>query len=423
MPLFALCPSCKELKIQVYEEAVGQTIICPQCAKSFPINASDLIYDPVAVRERKQAESEAVPNEPVALGLPEWVGTAPPTASRRKKKSKKRSKKGRAKASPEEMQQEPFSEEGSLGETMGELTDTNELTRKAETETNHETPAHIAEMLNRPQKSEWELETYFYLGSVGSAVLAFGVTFVPYGRIGTVLFGVIGLLLAWLGGWFSPKKLAVPILGGLLNIGAFVVAFGLVSAGGSPSPETIQQMTDRQVHAIPHDGSLPKPADWVEAEEAAWQYKDVRVNLIEAHIGRVTLTGANKQKQTPKEYYLHVLLRVKNAGVRRRVEFSGWKPGKDGPELKDSTDQLPIRQMQFHRGWTYAVPKKVTKLGPKQSAKVLLIFERPSPAMMPLRLRLPGTAFGLSEPVQLLIPASKIEIRRGQPSITFSPGG
>ncbi|MGF1580423.1 MAG: hypothetical protein ACFCD0_13765 [Gemmataceae bacterium] len=411
MPLFALCPGCQELRIQVYEEAVGQTLTCPHCQTTFRINGPELIYDPVAPGSIGEAGGTGSGKEPVALGLPEWVGAVSPNAGQAKPGFKKRPKKTIPSSVPAETEAETSLAESISDETLSELPDPQEDVSKTEAnKPNSQTPPHITAMLERPRRS-WDIEGCCHLGSIGLAVLAFGMAFVPNGQIGTIVFGGIGILLAGLGSCLWPRKLTFPILGGVLNALAMVGALVFLGVWGTSGVETFQEKVDQQVHAIPHDGSDPIPTDWVNVDGMAWQYRDVRVNLIKAYVGTVTLTGPDqKTTKTLSQQYLHILLRLKNAGVRKRVEFRGWnEENSDGPELTDSTQGMAIPRLTPPKGWAVKGPKTASKLAPLESSFIHLIFERPSRAMLPLRLRLPGIAFDSEESVQLLIPDSQIQ--------------
>src|SRR5262249_11118157 len=160
------------------------------------------------------------------------------------------------------------------------------------------------------------------------------------------------------------------------------------------------------VKAVHHgSGGASSPADWVDASKDSWRLDDVLVSVRSLKIDSVQLTGAQGKKMQTKEPYLQIWLRVTNAGFTRKIDFRGWNVSEpaDVPSLTDSAGNL-LPAKTFEGGWE--PPGKLVQgsLFPGKWSDCLLVFAAPSPTSSDLRLELPGSAFGGSAPVRLLIP-------------------
>jgi hypothetical protein len=243
------------------------------------------------------------------------------------------------------------------------------------------------------------------------AGLSLLVSQLPYGRIGTAGLAGLGLLLGLGSLLFAERRRAVPALGTLVNAGVLLVALALPGWLGQTSWLPPQALDDSRtvVKAVRHDHSSALPAEWVDASQASWQLDDVRVSVRGAVIAPVELTGTNTKRRWTKDSYLQISLQVANAGVARKIDFQGWAatPGGDGGmvRLTDGAGKaLPAKT--FDRGTTAAWLVQPVGLFPGKSAERLLVFEPPPAGFDRLRLELPGSAFGSTETVKLVIPRS-----------------
>jgi hypothetical protein len=248
------------------------------------------------------------------------------------------------------------------------------------------------------------------------AGVALVVSQVPYGRFATVALAGLGGLVALAGLCFTEKGRLLPGTAAVLNAVVFLVALVLPGWIGADSwhPATVAE-DSQKVKAIRHDHGVPVVADWVDVSQASWQLDDVRISVRGAWIGPVELTGTNTQKRATKERYLQLWINVINAGVARRVEFQGWsvtpaEPGGPVPHLTDPTGKQ-LAAKTFPRGTSAAWLAEPVGLFPGKSVDELVVFELPDPNAAFLRLELPGSAFGGTEPVHLHIPRTFLNSR------------
>jgi hypothetical protein len=228
----------------------------------------------------------------------------------------------------------------------------------------------------------------------------------------------VGLVVGLAGLVMAGRKKLVPAFASLFNglVIAVVLALpGWLNIGPLRHHEPIG--LPREASAVAPDGSFV-PAEWVDAGSSAWQLGDVRITLPSVTVAPVEVTGPDKQKYRTREKYLQITVRVRNDGMARNLELTGWgsmaaagRPGATMPRLTDSGGKvLALRPYPPGSGPSDG---GTTKLPPGRRAEDLLLFEPPAGAFEYLRLELPGSAFGGAEPVRLHVPRSLIGVTRG----------
>jgi hypothetical protein len=232
----------------------------------------------------------------------------------------------------------------------------------------------------------------------------------PFGRLGCTCLAAAGLGFGGAGCLVPPRRPVLPAAASALNVGVLGLAVllpGWLGVGAwwpaAPADDS------RAVKAVGIDGATATQAEWVDASKAAWQRDGVRVSISSASVGPVDLVGPNKKRDRTKAKFLRLRLRLRNEGVGRMVEFSGWssQTGAAAPKLTDSTGKV-IALKTFEPNWQPDGRATATTLFPGKSAEDFLVFELPAKNVEYLRLELPGAAFGDAEPVKLQFPRSWI---------------
>jgi hypothetical protein len=160
------------------------------------------------------------------------------------------------------------------------------------------------------------------------------------------------------------------------------------------------------VTAVGRDGSLPKPAEWVDASQAVWEQGDVRVAVTSVTVGPANPEGSSPPGKK-RENVLRIGLKVTNVGVARAVEFKGWVPPEE-PKLATAAG----KPMAFKQA---GVPAGTATVYPGKSAELAVAFEPPAGAPEDYRLELPASAFGGTDPVKFQIPQAMFRGVRPQP--------
>lgn len=244
---------------------------------------------------------------------------------------------------------------------------------------------------------------------VGIAVLA---TLFPFGRF--IAGGIAGLGL--LGGLASLGAEGRAKVAGGLAVGLHLIILVLVLLlpswlGLGAWRENVIEDGPPAPLAFSHTNQKTTIADWVDASSASWQFKDVRVTFRSAVVGPIDLVGPKGAKRTSKDQYLQLTLRVKNNGVERPFDLSGWTVGQglEQVQLTDSAGRT-IKPARFEEDWFPDAPpsKPAERLFPGHMSEVRLIFSAPQPRIDFLRLALPGTMFGFEEMVKFQISSGSL---------------
>jgi hypothetical protein len=239
--------------------------------------------------------------------------------------------------------------------------------------------------------------------------LAVAATLLPYGRGIGIGLAALGLLIGLFAIGSSSRWIAaVAMLVNAIVVAVLLLApswFGLeawkkpVPPGGVNGPQTLA-----------HGTGNAAPADWVNAAGASWTYGDLRVSVVSANVTAVELVNTSGAKRMSKDQCLVVLLRVANDGVERRIDLRGWAAGEGGAELTDAAANL-LKAKSFEPGWEpVGRAKPGTGLFPGKTVDVPLYFQWPATKPDDLRLKLPGDALGIEEPIRFKLPVTFVHV-------------
>ena len=245
---------------------------------------------------------------------------------------------------------------------------------------------------------------YVALATLAAFGLAMLATQLPYGRFVAVPLAAVGVVVAGLTLFGLEAQRWLGWAGVGLNAAALTLALLLPSWLGMSGwvPPADLEAGPKPVTAVGRDGSLPKPAAWVNAAQAVWEQGDVRVAVTAVEIA--PFEPAAKSAERRRERGLRVSLKLTNVGVARAIDFDAWAgppatPPAVGPTLTTAAGTaLPPKPMP--------TAGKVAVF-PGKSAECVLWFALPTGGE-DLRLDLPPTAFQGAEPVRFSIPSPMI---------------
>lgn len=368
VPFTAVCPHCREARLKVPYKKRGKLVDCPKCGRPFMLVPEDghsaplVDYDLDAPgRERRKRKPSA---EPAAEPAATATAAAPePTA--------------------------PATSDPTTTAPPGELTPT---------------PFAVP-----PERKDADVPLRMALAGIGFVGVAVLASQFPYGRlVGTVL-AAVGLLFALLSLLGLEKRPWLGWAGVGLNLFALLLLVLLPGWLGISewTPQGNPDAGPKPVTAVGRDGSLPKPAEWVDASQAVWEQGDVRVAVTS-----VTIGPANPEPSAPqgkkRETVLRIGLKVTNVGVARAVEFKGWAAPPDEPKLTTAAGKpVPVKPA--------GLPAGAATIYPGKSAELALTFEPPAGAPEDYRLELPAQTFGGADPVKFQVPQAMLRGGRPQP--------
>jgi hypothetical protein len=239
----------------------------------------------------------------------------------------------------------------------------------------------------------------FALILVGVAVLA---SQLPFGRFIAAAIALVGLLggVATLGTEGQSRLAAGGAV--LLHLLVLFVVFFAPSVLSLDPWRRPADTGPQGPQAISHTDQRATPADWVDASNASWQFKDVRVSITAASIGPVELRGPKDARRTTKEQYLQFQVRVTNAGVERQLDLSGWaiEQGIDSIRITDSSGKsLKPASFPTENGWVFErTPSKTLEhVFPTKFSEAKFYFTAPATKTDYVRVQLPGAAVGFPE--------------------------
>lgn len=360
VPFTAVCPHCREAKLKAPFAKRGKLVDCPKCGRPFML----------------------IPEDEHSAPLVDYDLAAPGTERRTRKRP-------------------------SLGPAPSAATPTEATAPDAASPTTVAPAGDLAPtpfaVPSEPRKDQ-DYPLYLALVGVGLVGVAVLSSQVPYGRIVGTVLAAIGLALAglsllglekrpWLG-WAGVglnlfALLLLVVLPGWLGISDWM-PLGNPDAGPKP------------VTAVGRDGSLPKPAEWVDANAAVWEQGDVRIAVTSVTIGPAD-PEAPRVPGKKKDPVLRIGLKLTNVGVARAVEFTGWAAPAE-PKLTTAAGK-PVA------GKNAGLPTGAAAVYPGKSTEFALMFEPPAGAPEDYRLELPAQAFGGTDPVKFQIPSAMIRGR------------
>lgn len=256
----------------------------------------------------------------------------------------------------------------------------------------------VAVVVSPPRPATTDLPMRFALVAVAGFGLAVLVTQFPYGRLVAAPLALGGLVLAALG-WLGLEK--YPWLGATgtaLNalLLAALLAFPSWLGLAGWTPEDDPQAVPKRALAISKESGAARPAEWIDAATAVWEYGDVRIAI--AGVKVEVADPAAKTIEKRKERVLRIVVKVENIGVARAIPLGGW-------------NEPPAREVKLTAGGAPVAIRPAaedrTPVYPGKSHDVTLTFALPE-KFDELRLELPGAAFDCDQSPRFQIPKAMI---------------
>ena len=135
------------------------------------------------------------------------------------------------------------------------------------------------------------------------------------------------------------------------------------------------------------------------------------VITVSAVVGRVDFEAA-PGREPPRDRCLAIKLRVTNAGVARKINYTGWggDPGQGLPILRDNRDRsYAVRT--FSPAWVVKGRAGGATIPSGKSLDDVLVFDAPAGDIAYLRLELPAAPVGAKGQLRMEIPKSMIAFR------------
>jgi hypothetical protein len=233
----------------------------------------------------------------------------------------------------------------------------------------------------------------------------------PFSALG-LLLGVVAILTVLEQPWGFAK--GVPFVAAALSLLALVLIGPWPWAGQGSSTE--QAPDPAEVLVVPRNDQgmqrrSPLPADqWYDASQGDLQQQGIRVSVSDVVLGFPRLLNNGTRRSSPTRA-LSIRVRVANASLVRKVEFTGWTSAAEADDpavrLTDNTGQT-WNPRRLPSGWTPDVAERGS-LGPGRAAQDTLLFEPQAGSFEWLRLELPASAFQGIGVLRLQIPQSMIK--------------
>jgi hypothetical protein len=238
----------------------------------------------------------------------------------------------------------------------------------------------------------------------------------------TVALGLAGILLGLAGFLFTGtgrRWWLLPGAGVAASLPAVVIAVFLPDwLGLSPlwaRPRPLAPGGDAVI-SLSGAGGLRRTAEgeapWVNASQDALHHGDVRLRIASAAVRPVEFEPVPGIRP-PGDRCLVLALRITNAGVARKISYSGWSSAgqsQDRPVLRDNQGRIyPTRA--FGQGWVVKGQVTTASIPSGKTLDDVLVFEAPAPGTEYLRLELPASAVGAEGRLRMEIPRSMIAFR------------
>ena len=240
------------------------------------------------------------------------------------------------------------------------------------------------------------------------ALVVFGVAVllgqIPYGRFAAVALAPFGVLAAGFSLFALEKRRWLAWVGIVANGSVFLLMLIAPTWLGVSTwiPPTDPNEGMNGVLSVGKDGSPPVPAESVDANVAAWQQRDVRMEIVSVRIG--PLDPAAKTPEKRKQRVLRIAVLVSNVGVARGIECGSTTDLPTEFRLATITGQVvPWNKVES--------PIKPITLYPGKSAEVGLVFDVPPEPLGDLQFELPTGLMGNKDAVKFRIPLAMIARR------------
>jgi hypothetical protein len=261
----------------------------------------------------------------------------------------------------------------------------------------------------------------FGVGSFGLGSYAFLVAALTHERFLTLGLGLAGLLCGVVGLYLSLSKRQLSSLasaGLIVSLPPVLVAvfvpdwLGIHLLGNQP-----QSVAPSGIAALARNGrsdvrgAAEGERIWVDASQDALHLGDFRLRVRSAVVGLVEFEPS-KGKKTPAVRGLTVGLRLTNAGLTRKISYTGWGGDSPGakPILRDDNGKSYALKT-FPPGWIVKGRTNGAAIPPGKSLDDVLVFEPPPATIRYLHLELPASAAGVKGKLQMELPRAMIVFR------------
>jgi hypothetical protein len=267
------------------------------------------------------------------------------------------------------------------------------------------TPIPLPSLPNYPALASFLLGSFAFLSA---AIFHMGVVTFALGLVG-LLLGPVALLLAPM----HRKGFILPGVGIAVSLVAMLVAAFLPHwLGLSPLWGLTKPAKGDAVISLSGEGGLRRVAEgeapWANAKQDALVHGDIRLRVGSANVGTAPFDPV-PGKQPPGDRCLVIALRVTNAGVARKIAFTGWGGAtmQDKPVLRDNKGKTYAEKV-FGPGWTVKGQVANAAIPPGKTLDTVLVFEAPPAGIEYLRLELPASALGADGWLRMEIPKQMI---------------
>jgi hypothetical protein len=375
MAFIAECNFCRLILRGVPDDRVGSSIECPRCHNSFTLAP---VANPEAVLARVR---RVVPSVAEAEGTAATVEGSAASAQ--------------GAAGEEPIPVKPPARPSRQVNTMPE---------------EPPAPVPLAGFTNYPGLASFLLGCVAFL--VGG-VLHVGLLTLALGLLG-LLIGLMGLLFLSL----TRGRWPLPVAGLAVSLPAVLVPIfapdwlGLTPLRERPTPA----QHGEALVALNNIGGARRASEgetlWANASEDALLHEDVRLRIRSAVVGPVSFVPVGDQTP-PADHCLVIGLRLTNAGITRKIAYTGWAVKdltRDPPVLRDDQGKsYPVKT--FPAGWVVKGRAQNTTLMPGKMLDDVLTFEAPPANIAYLRLELPAAAVGTEGQLRMEIPKKMIVFR------------
>ncbi|HEX5270738.1 MAG TPA: hypothetical protein VFW33_09640 [Gemmataceae bacterium] len=381
MAFVARCTFCHLILREVPEQRLGSSVDCPRCGNSFTLAEAT---DAVAAASRSPRGDAADP--PAAAPMAVEVPVAPPLTS--------------------------LVEGSGLTRPPAEPTPVEDVPAVAVAEPPQAPaapPAPAPRFTNYPGLASFLLGCFAFLAG---SVLHAGLATLALGLLG-LLLGVFGLLFPWL----VPCRRVLPAAGLAVSLPALLLPLL------APDWISLDRVVGRRRPVERGDAAMPLVGNgevrratgaeplWADAGHDALIHGDVRLRVTSAVVGPAEFEPV-QGRSPPVERCLVIGLRLTNAGVLRKLPYTGWAvgdPARD-PVLRDAQGkEYPTRA--FAAGWVVKGRAPSATIPPGKWHDDVLAFEAPPRGAGPLRLELPAAAAGAEGRLRVEIPNQMILFR------------
>ena len=382
MPFSAECAFCHLTLQSVPDHRLGHSVECPRCHYCFTL--------------APKSQTEAAATQGPQFGRARIASASPPSAPE-----------------PSKVTLSPTGQHSSKSDSI--------TAEKALADTAEKALADPSTQPRLPPIEAQSVRDYFGVGSFGLGSYAFLVAALTHERFLTLGLGLAGLLCGVVGLFLSLSKQQESVLasaGLIVSLPPVLVAvlvpdwLGLHLLGNQP-----KSVAPSGIAALAPNGrsDFRRAAEgeklWVDASQDALHLGDVRLRVRSAVVGLVELEP-NKGKKTPAVRGLTVGLRLTNAGLTRKISYTGW--GGDSPDAKPilrDDNGKSYAPKTFPSGWIVKGRANDAAIPPGKSLDDTLVFEPPPATIRYLHLELPASAAGVNGKLQMELPRAMIVFR------------